>query len=294
MSIWQAVILGIVQGLTEFLPISSTAHLLLVQEWMGRTREQLKDDPITVVIQLGTLFAVILYFRYDLLKLAKGFYWELHANRLVSTITPEGKLAKLVIVATIPALAFGAVFSKRLKENFYNPPAIAVVSIVFALLMLASEFWAARQRKLGKPARSEWTITWWDAIIIGLFQACALMPGGSRSGTTLTACLFLGLARPAAAKFSFYMSIPAILAAGLKDLFEWLIKMKSDVVLQKQAEEQAVNMLVGTFVSFVVGYLAIAWLMKFLQKYSTGVFVGYRILLGVTILAMFSYGMIQR
>jgi undecaprenyl-diphosphatase len=290
MNVWQAIFLGVVQGVTEFLPISSTAHLLLVQEMMGRSREELKNDPITVVIQLGTLFAVILYFRYDLLKLLKGFYWELHANRVFSTITPEGKLAKLVIVATIPALVLGGAFSSKLKTYFYNAPSIAVVSIIFALLLRAAEVWSSRRQSNGQPVRSEWTITWGDALFIGLFQAFALMPGGSRSGTTLTACLFLGLARPAAAKFSFYLSIPAIFAAGMKDLIEWIIKLKEDPFLRVAAEQQAVNMLVGTVVSFLVGYACIAWLMKFLQRYSTNVFVIYRLALGVVILALYQTG----
>lgn len=221
MTVWQSVVLGIVQGLTEFLPISSTAHLLLVQEWFGRTREELKNDPITVVIQLGTLAAVILYFRRELVKMFAGFLMDLRAGHLVRSATPDGRLAKLVLVATFPALVFGAAFSSKLKEHFYNPPAIAVVSIVFALLMLASEWWAARQRRGGQLPRDEWSITWRDALVVGLFQACALMPGGSRSGTTLTACLFLGLLRPAAARFSFLMSVPAIGAAGAKDLYDW-------------------------------------------------------------------------
>ncbi|QEL19971.1 undecaprenyl-diphosphatase UppP [Limnoglobus roseus] len=293
MPIWQAIVLGVVQGLTEFLPISSTAHLLLVQEWLGRTREELKSDPITVVIQLGTLVAVCIYFRKELSLLLGGLYRDLFDNRIVTSASPEGKLAKQVLVATVPALAVGAAFSSKLKEHFYNPPAIAVVSIVFALLMLASEVYAGRRRRNGRPERDEWSITWWDAIFVGLFQACALMPGGSRSGTTLTACLFLGLARPSAARFSFFMSVPAIAAAGMKDLAEWVIRMKSDVILQRQAGEQLTNLIVGTLVSFGVGYLSIAWLMRFLQRYSTGVFVAYRLLLAGVILALVASGFIS-
>lgn len=289
MPVWQAVVLGVVQGLTEFLPISSTAHLLLVQEWLGRSREELKNDPITVVIQLGTLAAVCIYFRRELRALLAGFYRDLHANCVVTSLSPEGRLAKQVLVATVPALAVGAALSTKLKTHFYNPPAIAVVSIVFALLMLAAEVYAGRKRAAG---RDEWSLSWWQAVFVGLFQACALMPGGSRSGTTLTACLFLGLARPAAARFSFFLSVPAIAAAGLKDLAEWVLRVKADAVLQQQAGEQVVNLLVGTLVSFVVGYLSIAWLMRFLQRYSTGVFVAYRLLLAGAILVLVGLGYI--
>lgn len=286
MPVWQAVVLGVVQGLTEFLPISSTAHLLLVQEWFGRSREDLKNDPITVVIQLGTLVAVCIYFRRDLLVMLKGLWLDVRGSHVATSVTPEGRLAKQVLVATLPALAVGAAFASKLKEHFYNPPAIAVVSIVFALLMLASEWWAAR-RRMTQPARDEWSISWTDAVIVGLFQACALMPGGSRSGTTLTACLFLGLARPAAAKFSFLMSVPAIAAAGFKDLFDWVRHSDADM------GQQLTSMLVGTAVSFVVGYLSIAWLMRFLQRYSTGVFVGYRLVMAGLILLLVALGHVR-
>lgn len=289
MPTWQAVVLGVIQGLTEFLPISSTAHLLLVQAWFGRTREELKTDPITVVIQLGTLVAVCIYFRRELSLMLRAFLRDVAARRVTTSLSAEGRLAKQVLVATMPALAFGAAFSAKLKDRFYNPPVIAVVSIVFALLMLAAEVWANRRRGQGRAERDEWSLSWADALFVGLFQACALMPGGSRSGTTLTACLFLGLARPAAARFSFFMSVPAIAAAGAKDLLEWGLRVSRDPALQEQAEQQAVNMLVGTLVSFAVGYLSIAWLMRFLQRYSTGVFIGYRVVLGLAILALLNF-----
>ncbi len=285
MPLWQAAVLGLVQGLTEFLPISSTAHLVLVQEWFGRTREELANDPITVVIQLGTLAAVVLYFRPEIVRMIAGLGADLRTGRIVGSTTPDGRLAKLVLVATIPALVVGAAFGSKIKAQFYNPTAIALVSIVFALVLAASEWWAKRRTA---PPRTETDLSWLDALIVGLFQACALMPGGSRSGTTLTACLFLGLARPAAARFSFLMSIPAIGAAGAKDLYDWLKKGDADF------ERQAMNLLVGTLVSFVVGYVSIAWLMRFLQRYSTAVFVGYRLVLGLAILILVARGIVPR
>ncbi len=288
MTLWQTVVLGIVQGLTEFLPISSTAHLLLVQEWFGRTREELKNDPITIVIQLGTLVAVLGYFRKDLKTLISGFARDLRTRRLTQSPSRESRMIGLVILATIPAVIVGGLFASKLKEHFYNPLAIAVVSIVFAILMAASEWWAARRNRQGTPARDDWAIIWKDALIVGLFQACALMPGGSRSGTTLTACLFLGLARPAAARFSFLMAIPAIGAAGAKDLLEWILKGGADF------ERQALNLFIGTLVSFVVGYVSIAWLMRFLRTYSMGVFVGYRLVLAAVILILVALGIVHR
>lgn len=285
MTVWQAVVLGIVQGLTEFLPISSTAHLVLVQEWFGRTREELANDPITVVIQLGTLASVVLYFRPEIVRMLAGLGSDLHSGRIVGSSSTDGRLAKLVLVATIPALVVGAAFGSKIKAQFYNPTAIAIVSIAFAIVLAASEWWAKRRTT---PPREESTLNWTDALFVGVFQAFALMPGGSRSGTTLTACLFLGLSRPAAARFSFLMSIPAIAAAGAKDLYDWLKKGDADF------ERQAMNLFVGTLVSFVVGYVSIAWLMRFLQRHSTAVFVGYRLLLGGTILVLVSLRIIAR
>ncbi|MBX3397395.1 MAG: undecaprenyl-diphosphatase UppP [Gemmataceae bacterium] len=285
MPLWQAAVLGLVQGLTEFLPISSTAHLVLVQEWFGRTREELANDPITVVIQLGTLAAVILYFRPEIVRMLAGLSLDLRSGRMLGSTTSDGRLAKLVLLATVPALIVGAAFGSKIKAQFYNPTAIALVSIVFALVLAASEWWAKRRTI---PPRTETDLSWLDALIVGLFQACALMPGGSRSGTTLTACLFLGLARPAAARFSFLMSIPAIGAAGAKDLYDWLKKGDADF------ERQAMNLLVGTLVSFVVGYISIAWLMRFLQRYSTAVFVGYRLVLAAVILLFVMMGNVPR
>src|SRR5262245_25710721 len=160
MDLWQVVLLGVVQGLTEFLPISSTAHLLVAQELLGRSREEIKDDPFTVVVQLGTLFAVYVYFRRDIARLIAGFARDVWAGRFISSATPDGKTAKMIIVGTLPAGLAGLVLHKWLKETFYNPQAIAWVAIVFALLMAAAEWWAARRRRAGLPERTEVELTY--------------------------------------------------------------------------------------------------------------------------------------
>lgn len=286
MDLWQVALLGVIQGLTEFLPISSTAHLLVAQELLGRSREQLKDDPFTIVIQLGTLVAVYWYFRKDIVLLIKGFLRDVAEMRLIQSATPEGTTAKQIIVGTIPVVIIGLLFSKRLKETFYNPQSIAWVAISFALLMAAAEWWAARRRRAGLPERGEAQITYLDALVIGCFQALALMPGGSRSGTTITAGLFLGLGRPAAARFSFLLSLPSILAAGVKELYDWLKSSPEGL------GDQAIAMLVGALVSAVVGYISIAWLLHFLNRNSMMVFVVYRILLGIVILGLIFGGVL--
>lgn len=283
MPIWQAVILGIVQGLTEFLPISSTAHLIIVQQWFGRTDEQLQHDPFTVVIQLGTLFAVLAYFRADVLRMITSLLQDVFRGYLISSTTLESRLAKWIIIGSIPAGLAGLFLKSWLKEQFYHATAIAYVSIIFALLMFAAEWWARRrsaQRDVGQ-------VGLWDALFIGCFQALALMPGGSRSGCTITAGLFAGLMRPAAARFSFLLSIPIMTAAGIKELYDWLKTLKGNPSLQAAATDQAIALAVGTVVSAVVGYAAIAWLLRFLSKYSMNVFVIYRIMLALGILLLF-------
>jgi undecaprenyl-diphosphatase len=177
-----------------------------------------------------------------------------------------------------------------LKDTFYNPQAIAWVAITFALLMAAAEWWAARRQQ----ARGDDELTYLDAYIIGCFQALALMPGGSRSGTTITAGLFVGLARPTAARFSFLLSLPSILAAGVKELYDWLKVARAEPELQEKMADQATAMLIGGLVSAVVGYFAIAWLLRYLREHTTLAFVIYRIALGIAILSLIAAGWVSR
>jgi undecaprenyl-diphosphatase len=283
MSMWEAVLLGVVQGLTEFLPISSTAHLVVVRTWLGHRRP---EDAFTVVIQLGTLVAVLAYFRADIARLVRGAVADVVALRPGST--PDGRLAWLIALGTIPAVVVGFLFKKQLKQHFFNLPSLAVVSIVFALLLALAEWWSHRRAKAG-PLRGVEQIGWLDALWVGIWQAFALMPGGSRSGTTITGGLFAGLARPAAARFSFLLSVPVILGAGLKDLYDEYKKLKhpepGDAVSLFASGDDIAALVVGTAVSAVVGYLSIAWLLHFLQRYSTAVFVVYRLVFGAALLA---------
>lgn len=277
MPIWEAALLGVIQGITEFLPISSTAHLLVARTLLGHPTP---EDAFTTVIQLGTLVAVFAYFRTDVAKLARGFLADVRALRIGSN--PDARLAWLIILGTIPVVLVGLTAKKWLKATFYNLPAIAVVSIVFALLLAAAEWWAARRTHRGEPARGEDAVTWQDSLWVGLWQALALMPGGSRSGTTITAGLFAGLSRPAAARFSFLLSLPAVLAAGVKELYDERRELLGSA-------DNAAALAVGLVVSAVVGYASIAWLLHFLKRYSTAVFIVYRIALGVAILAWLNY-----
>jgi undecaprenyl-diphosphatase len=292
MPIWEAVLLGVVQGLTEFLPISSTAHLLVVRALLGHAHP---EDAFTVVIQLGTLVAVFAYFRSDVARLAKGFWLDLRKRTIGAT--PDGRFAWLILLGTLPALAVGFFLKDWLKRTFFNIPSIAVVSIVFALLMLAAEWWARRRARRGLPAREESAIGWLDALWVGLWQACALMPGGSRSGTTITGGLFAGFTRTAAARFSFLLSLPIILGAGLKELYDEYQKLSTSVPGEPASlfasGDQVAALVVGLVVSGVVGYLSIAFLLRFLQRYSTAAFVGYRLLMGAAILVLLATSVLK-
>ena len=290
---WQVVLLGVIQGLTEFLPISSTAHLLVAQDLMGRSRAELKDDPFTVVIQLGTLVAVYWFFRREVVVLVKAFLRDVAELRWRESATKEGRMARQIIVGTIPVVIVGVLFARPLKETFYNPQAIAWVAIAFAILMAAAEWWSRRRKLAGGAERGEADLTYLDAILIGCFQALALMPGASRSGTTITAGLFVGLTRPTAARFSFLLSLPSILAAGLKEIYDWLKAARADPSLQDGLADQALAMFVGALVSAVVGYLSIVWLLRFLATNSTLAFVVYRIALGIVILALIAAGFVR-
>jgi undecaprenyl-diphosphatase len=286
MSLWEAIVLGVVQGLTEFLPISSTAHLLAVRAMLGHEHP---EDTFTVVIQLGTLVAVFAYFRADVVRLLRGLAADVRNLRVGSN--PDGREAWLILLGTIPAVVVGALFNKQLKQYFFNLPAVAGVATVFALLLAASDWWARRRAS----ARDESSIGWRDALWVGLWQACALMPGASRSGTTITGGLFAGLNRTAAARFSFLLSLPVILAAGLKELYDEYKKLQSSDGPPSlfASGDDLTALIVGTLVSAVVGYLSIGWLLGYLKGHTTTVFVAYRLILGAVLFGLILAGVIR-
>lgn len=280
MTWWQAIILGMVQGLTEFLPVSSTAHLIVVQQWFGLPA----DGPFTTVVQLGTLVAVFVYFRRDLWRMLRAVLADLRSFRFGTTT--DSRLAWLMVVGTLPAGVVGLLFSKPIKHHFYDPLSIGTVSIVFALLMLAAEVWhRTRKEDRHLPELSDADLTWKEAVWVGLWQMCALLPGGSRSGCTISGALFAGMSRTTAARFSFLLSLPTILAAGLKDLVSGREELLGST-------DQLVHLVVATGVSGVVGYASIAWLLGFLKRYTMTVFVAYRIVLGVALIALALTGVV--
>jgi undecaprenyl-diphosphatase len=268
---WHALVLGVVQGLTEFLPISSTAHLKVVPVLLGW------GDPgvaVTAVIQLGSIAAVLAYFREDLAQVMQGIS---RACRHGQWSDPQARLGVAIALGTLP-IVFAGLLLKKLVPDYDNSPlrsltSIAVVSIVMALLLALAELVGRRRRTLAEVLPR-------DGVLVGVAQALALVPGVSRSGSTLTASLFDGWQRPAAARFSFLLGIPAITLAGLVELKE---------ALQAPANGGPVPMLVGILAAAVVSWLAIAWLLRFLQNHGTWVFVAYRLLFGLVILLFFRH-----
>jgi undecaprenyl-diphosphatase len=274
MSYLQAVILGLLQGFTEFLPISSTAHLRVVPALVGW------PDPgaaFTAVTQLGTLLATLVYFRSDLVRLTVGTIDGIRAGRPLEN--PDARLALGILVGTLPIGVLGLIFRHAIKSHLRSLWVVAIALIALAVILFIAE-------KTARHVRGLSDMTFKDAVLIGCAQAVALIPGASRSGTTLTAGLFLGLNRATAARFSFLLSIPAVAAAGL---FELKDVIKGDGF----AGGILLPTLVATAVAFVAGLAAIALLMKFLQTHSTMVFVVYRIALGALLLALLSKGTLQ-
>lgn len=281
MTLWQAIVMGLIQGLTEFLPISSTAHLRVVPALLGWPDF---GAAFTAVIQIGTLVAVLLYFRQDIARLVAAVIGDLRAGRLAST--PDSRLAWQIAAGTVPVVILGLTLKKLIENEFRSLYVIGYAAIGMALLLAVAEgvhwWWVKR----GRAGRELERITWADAIIIGLFQAIALVPGASRSGVTITGGLFCGLSRSTAARFSFLLSLPSVFAAGVYEFW----KERPELL---RTQEDAINLVVASVVAGAVGYASIAFLLGFLKKHSTTVFIVYRILLGVTLLILLARGVLQ-
>ncbi len=269
---WHYLVLGVVQGLTEFLPISSTAHLKVVPVLLGW------GDPgvaVTAVIQLGSIVAVIAFFRRDLAEVVRGVATAFREGNWSSA---EARLGMAIAIGTVPIVIAAAVLKKLVPDFDHSPlrslTSIGLASIVMAALLALAERFGQRLRGLSQ-------VRGLDGLLVGLAQALALIPGVSRSGSTLTASLFDGWRRQDAARFSFLLGIPAITLAGLVELKDAVSQPISGGVLP---------LLLGVVVAALVSWLAIAWLLQFLQKHSTWIFVGYRLLFGVLLLVWVTQG----
>ena len=274
MSIIEAIILGLVQGLTEFIPISSTAHLEIVPVLLGW------GDPgaaASAVIQFGTWLAAVIYFFKDIVRLVAGFFRGLVNRRLLADV--DSREAWLVVIGTIPIVVLGLMLKKHIESTFRGLWVVTTMVIVVAILMMIAEAYA-RRRQLREFDQLNVT----DAVAIGLGQCLALIPGSSRSGSTIMAALFRGVDRPTAARYSFLLSIPAVGGAGFLELFHERHHL---------AQLGWTPILVSIAVAFVSGYASIWFLLRYLRSHTTHIFIYYRLVLGVVMIVLLVGGLIR-
>lgn len=263
MELVKPILLGLLQGATEFLPVSSSGHLVLAESFFHIEEAGLTFD---VALHMGTLLAILLYFKQEFMAIARAL---LAPGSKEQTVRANQRLALLLIVSSVPAAVIGKLFGDQIEENLRQPLLVAATLSGIALILL----WAER---IGRRRRAFQELGIKDAIIIGLAQTCALVPGVSRSGITMIAGLFLDLDRPAAARFSFLMSAPIIAGAGLLNLLK--------VIKQGLPPGQEVFFLSGFMASAISGYLFIAFLMRYLQTRSFAIFAYYRLALAAVVL----------
>jgi undecaprenyl-diphosphatase len=274
MSILSAILLGLVQAATEFLPVSSTAHLLVFGELLGQSLDEPHFRAFVAVIQSGTALAVVIYFRHELWQILRGSLSALAQGTPLAT--PEARLGWLIVLGTIPAAVLGKLLEHRIEAlgNW-----VIAASLIFLGVVL---FIAERVARHLRPVES---VGVRDAVLVGLAQAWALIPGSSRSGSTLTMGMLLGFTREAAARFSFLLSVPIILGAGAYKLWKEL------PMLRGQTDWQLATA-VATLVSFAGGYLVIGWLLGWLRTRPTYLFVAWRIGAGVAIAVLIATGVL--
>ncbi len=263
MTIFQSIILGFVQGITEFLPISSSGHLVLVPTLFGWQIPQEQIFPFDVLVQLGTLVAVIVYFWKDLWLIIVSFIRGILSKKPFES--NESKLGWFLILATIPAVLGGLLVKDIVEQAFNSPIATSVFLFVTAALLFFSETY-------GKQNRKSEEMTWLDALIIGVFQMVAIFPGVSRSGSSIAGGIFRNINRKDAARFSFLMSIPVMLGAGVLSIFDLLDISNLSTFIP--------SMVTGFVIAMIVGYFSIHWLLKFLTNHSLKGFAIYCILIG--------------
>lgn len=274
MSIIEAIVLGLVQGFTEFIPVSSTAHLEIVPTLMGW------GDPgaaFSAVIQIGTLLAAIIYFFKDIVRLIAGFFRGLASGKPLADV--DSREAWLVIIGTIPIVVLGLLLKKHIESTFRSLWVVSTMVIVVAVLLLVAEMYAKRRKLKDFDA-----MTVGDGVAIGLGQCLALIPGSSRSGSTIMTALFRSIDRPTAARYSFLLSIPAVGGAAVLEL------LKERHALATIGWTQV---MVAIVVAFLSGYLSIWFLIRYLRTHTTNVFIYYRFALGALMIALLASGYLK-
>ncbi len=276
MSTLEAIVLGIVQGLTEFLPISSTGHILFVPALAGW------PDPgaaFSAVIQLGTMAAVLVYFRTDLWRMAVAFVRSFSGDHpLWRSDDSDARIGWYIVLGTIPISIIGLVFADQIENDVRSLSLVAAVMILFSFVLMAADMKGAQDRDVKQ-------LTLRDGIIIGLFQVLALIPGVSRSGATISGGLFLGLDRESATRYSFLLSVPAVVLSGLFELRK--------IGDGAGASVGVAPTIIATVLAFISGYLAIAFLLRFVRTHNFAVFVVYRVAVGATMLVLIAAGAVS-
>lgn len=273
MNLLQAAVLGVVEGLTEFVPVSSTGHLTVVEELLGLKVDATSITGFTAVIQVGAIVAVLIYFRTELVRLVRVGLGGLRDPRLRAE--PDFRFAWLVVAGSIPIGIVGLAARSLVEGPLRNLWVVALALILWSAVLV----WAERS---ARQSRGQESLTLADALVIGLLQCVALVPGVSRSGATISAGLARGLDRVTATRLSFLMAIPALVAAGLLTLHDAL---SGGVGLAPT--------LLGIVISFVVGYASIAWLLRFVAHHPISVFVGYRVVAGLVVVALLVTGVVS-
>ena len=274
MDLITAIILGLVQGLTEFLPVSSSAHVSIVGQFLGQ------EDPgaaFTAITQLGTEAAVVIYFWRDITTIIRKWFLSLAGK--VAKDDPDVRMGWLVIIGTIPIGLLGLLFQDQIETSLRSLWITATMLLVFALVIMAAERFGTQRRELTE-------LTWRHGIFYGLWQALALVPGVSRSGGTIAGGLFMGYTREAAARYSFLLAIPAVIASGGLQV----VKIAAG---EGTGETGWTPIIVATVIAFIVGYAVIAWFMRYITTHTFTPFMIYRILLALGLFALLGTGTIS-
>lgn len=275
MSWWQVIVLSVMQGLTEFLPVSSSGHLAIVSRVFFAADA---GASFTAVSQLGTEAAVLVYFARDIVRILKGWFRGLSKGRAVkSHRNADYRLGWYVIIGTIPICLLGLFFKDEIRSGVRNLWVVATALVAFSAVIALAEY-------LGRQTRDIEQLNWRDALVVGVAQCLALVPGVSRSGSTISAGLFLGLERELAARFGFLLAIPAVFASGLFSIPDAFHPVTSGM------SATGPQLLVATLIAFVIGLAAVAWFLRFLVRHNMYWFVGYRVLAGTAVLILLAVG----
>jgi len=278
MSLWQAIVYGLVQGITEFLPISSAAHLRIVAAVLGWS------DPgtaFTAVIQLAIVVTLLLYFWHDLVKIGTAMLQGMRSGQ--PFVSHDARLGWMIVVGTVPIVVLGLAFKKHVETSLRSLYVIAVAEIGLALALIIAEALERSRTRAGVKLKEMGDVTWIDSIIIGLAQCLALIPGASRSGSTITGGLLVGFTRETAARYSFLLSLPSFLGAGVLEFAHHRHELLA-------TQGAGLNLAVATVVAIFVGYAAVAFLMNYLKRHTTWLFIIYRLALGIALLGLLTAG----